>query len=264
MSTFNHLGEFPFCILEESANSINQQVAQSVEGYSGDYVGTLFPFDTNLQQAMDLFWRVKSLNFSFYNFTDFTNQFNSGGSAEAESITPATIKEFTTNNPNDSMAKRVCGLPTYLEYTMKYKFTSSGENPAITENQSQSKFGWTSANIIANSGGGGTDFGTPLFGAPRGIRQSEVYYPTMLFSFGLYTCLWASFFPHFNMGGFYSELKDTRTVNFQFTDFDGNNYLRSLTLYLIVVEQEDPNDPPQTVGETTISDFEVELWSPPS
>ena len=278
MSSFHHLGLFPFCFKRvESVNEIDTEIAESVEGYAGSYVGTLFPLKLNLQQAMDLFWRVKTIT------VDFSYEYESEPTDDGFQIfytdvttSKAEIKEFSAIDEYDSMKKRVCGFPTYLQYTTLS--TSSDSSGFNSTSEIQRKIFWFSDSAITDAINGAFD--KPVessYDLPRGIiilqdgkeerdPRNYDYYPTILIPYSQYGDYWTTWHPHTTYESGIGQITTTTglnvTVSLTFTDFDGNNISKEITFYQVLYSALSGFT---NYGTTTISSpIDVELWEPPN
>lgn len=268
---FRHLGLFPFCFKRKKPEDIDLLIAENTPNYSGSYAGSLFPLKCKLQEAMDLYWRVKEINFDANLFFE-----NDDYSEEAVVTSAAKIPDFEPIDELDSLRKRICGKPSVLQCDVDYIFTSKNPPGAPTTIAEKINIEWFAKDIewglpplfTQQIDGNIFPFTLPSRGlaTPKSAQidtapQSFWYYPAIVFTFARYLDTWTTFFPHYNLtvGGtnIYSTTGNEQTIMVKIPETD--TFL-PMKIYQIVQVR---GTTASGNGTATFSDWTVELWPRP-
>lgn len=253
--TFGHLGLFPFCFPLKDPQEIDLEVAQSTSNYSGSYAGSLFPLKCTLKEAMSLYWRIKEINLSaslVFDTIDYRD--------EATITSNATITEFNAADEFDSLQKRVCGKPTFLESSVQNIYESyNPPTPPVAINDIM-YIRWFS-DIIQTS---------PMFDVignilnipVRGVTSDTWFYPTINFTLSRYSDTWTTYFPHYYISfgnqTVYTQTGQEKTIIVNIPEIGA-----SLPMKIYRIEQYVDGSLFNTSGTATFSDWTVELWAKP-
>jgi hypothetical protein len=265
---FYHFGPFPNSICFEEKESIeqaNEDVASLVYNYIGSYSGSLYPIRLSLQQAMDLFWRVRRIE---VDEGCFLSTFGVDGEYLTTVTSPyASIYEFEATTSLDSLRKRVCGQPTFLGLPYKIDlYRTTGEIDFIIEDIFYIL--WYSEYFI-----------DAIESAPKGVKiykgdgdreniNNYWYYPAIRFVFADYGQFWTTFWPHvLNANDSVTSVDTEENIEITFNDFNNEDYSENIKLFRIInVDNrifEGGSSSSGNTGEYKVpSFFKVELWPP--
>jgi hypothetical protein len=277
--TFVHLrGPFPFCPeIVESVSSIDEQIAQSAANYTGTYVGSVYPFELTLRQAVTLFWRTKKINIEYglsNSECDSSVRFSESLNVYSQPIFP-TISASSTI---EALQQRVCGEPYFLTYEELYVGESLEGGDGFTDYR-PATISWFD-NFLEGFVSG-LDFGAgyaqgeiprclAIFqgGDPQNA-ENYLYYPSFYFTTGIYENGFSTFSPliyrEFANGDYvFTSAGETVLINLTSEGFSLQLEINQIisTICTLTNFGQDVFCQSSGCGEYQFNDWEIELWPP--